>query len=287
MSARLAVLVVAAFAAGFAVASLVRSGDSPGSLSMVNGVVGLSASSGKQSDLVASLQNENSVLKKELKALRRGVSIDQGNPLVAVQTTEERIQAQLQLLMRGVEEVQKMEVQKLLAAGFSMDRIDWIRKRADELQATYRQYEDELQRSGKAPDHDKTLSHYSDPDIDLRFEIGDAEYEKYRAALGRSVGAKVMTVFPGGAGERGGLKGGDEIVAYNGARIFNVGELNPLLRQYAGSGASMGVDVVRDGQRMRVYVAAGDLRIVPVPPVMALGEEVKSRERFIATGLGK
>jgi hypothetical protein len=169
---------------------------------------------------------------------------------------------------------QQREVESLLAAGFTMDRINWMRKRAQELASDFRRAESAREQQGAKSNAWLQTSHMNDPDIDMRREIGDEEYAKYRQALGRGLGVRISEVQVGGTGEAGGLRAGDEVIAYNGVRVFNVGELNPEIVKSRASGTSIAVDVIRDGNKIRLSVPAGDMSIkVPPPGIYTVNQE--------------
>jgi S1-C subfamily serine protease len=71
---------------------------------------------------------------------------------------------------------------------------------------------------------------------------------------------RVMDVLATSAAERSGLRAGDEIVSYNGKRVFDPRELNTMTSQTA-AGGSVTVEVNRDGQTMQVTVPAGPLGV--------------------------
>jgi serine protease Do len=96
----------------------------------------------------------------------------------------------------------------------------------------------------------------------LRAEIGDEEFEQYLEALGRPTSVLVGTVEPSSAAANGGLLPGDQIVAYAGQRVFNARDLSALTQQ-RGIGETVPATVVRDGQRLQLYVTGGPLGLVP------------------------
>ena len=69
---------------------------------------------------------------------------------------------------------------RLVEAGFTSDRVEWIFERADE-------FRDEFLRvtEGRPLEESSPLA-LMDPDARLRVELGDEEYEKYLEALGRT-----------------------------------------------------------------------------------------------------
>jgi serine protease Do len=90
----------------------------------------------------------------------------------------------------------------------------------------------------------------------------------------------------GGIGERAGLKPGDQIIAYNGVRVFNQGELLPLMQKFTTSGTSIAVDVVRNGKTIRLNAEGGDLRFVPAASMVSALDMVK-RQKLDAAVKGR
>lgn len=157
----------------------------------------------------------------------------------------------------------QLRVEALLAAGFTMERIDWLQTRARELK---------LLRDKKAFDrkqqglpYQSRAAYLTDPDLDLRYEIGDDEYERYRIALGRPVGVTIDEILRGSDAERAGLQPEDIIVGYDGKRIFNIGELYQLVSE-ANPTRSTLVDVRRGGHPVQVAIPAPLLGITAAPP---------------------
>ena len=144
---------------------------------------------------------------------------------------------------------------RLIEAGFAPDRAEWIVQRESELQMDAMQAMFEARQSGERPDRSRL-----DPDQALRAELGDAEYEQYLQANGRSTSVAVGSVLESSPGQRAGLQSGDQIVSYNGQRVFSFGELSDQTMS-ATSGQPVVVDIVRDGIPMQVVVDAGPIGI--------------------------
>ncbi len=212
-------------------------------------------------------------LKSQLESVRVRVQ-NQTNLGKPVSGLEERSRIYQELRKRSVEDYQKEEIDRLLAAGYTMDRIESLRKRTEELAADWIRTEDRLRQQGKADPYE-ILSHRYDRDIGLRQELGDDEYAKYRQALGRGTGLYVYEPLEGGIAERAGIKSGDEIIAYNGARVFNQGELIPLMGKDIPLGAPVAVDILRNGQLIRLSAESGDLRIRPAVQMYTMEEMLK------------
>ncbi len=143
----------------------------------------------------------------------------------------------------------------LIKAGFAPGRAEWIVQRESELQMDAMQAMFEARQSGERPDRSRL-----DPDQTLRAELGDAEYEQYLEANGRSTSIAVGSVLESSPGQRAGLQSGDQIVSYNGQRVFSYSELSDQTMS-ATPGQSVVVDIVRDGIPMQVVVDAGPIGI--------------------------
>jgi S1-C subfamily serine protease len=75
----------------------------------------------------------------------------------------------------------------------------------------------------------------------------------------------VQNVLASSPAERSGLKPGDEVVAYDGKRVFDIRDLNALT--YAGTaGESVSVSVRRDGQTLQLTMPRGPLGITSGGP---------------------
>jgi hypothetical protein len=147
--------------------------------------------------------------------------------------------------------------QRLIDAGFSPDRAEWLTKRESELQLGQMQMMFEArQEGGRIDRNDLRL----DPDRALRAEIGDVEYEQYLEAYGRSTSVEVGSVLESSPGQRAGLQSGDEIVGYNGQRVFSYNELSQQIMTVK-PGESVVVDIVRDGVPIQMVLEAGPIGV--------------------------
>ena len=142
------------------------------------------------------------------------------------------------------------------------------RLKADEqklLKDLERIIDEELKRSGKAPaarpapqdPAAKPAPNQPAPKSRgyLGVRPGDLTAEE-KQKLGLKNGIRVVEVVPGGPAEKGGLKEGDVIVAIDGRDIDSPQEV-PSLVQAAGAGATLKVDVLRDGKRSTLPLVLG------------------------------
>lgn len=150
-------------------------------------------------------------------------------------------------------QMQQRELERLVQAGFTPERAQWIARRMEELQVAQMQAQYDAQRTGQR-------GQAVDPELALRKEMGDAEFERYLKATGRPTEVQVAEVLATSAAERSGIKAGDQIVSYNGTRVFDSRELNSLTMN-AAAGQSVMVEVKRDGQTVQVSVPSGPLGV--------------------------
>lgn len=94
----------------------------------------------------------------------------------------------------------------------------------------------------------------------LRAELGDAQYDWYLYATGQPNRVEVRDVLEQSPAGRAGVARGDVIERYDDARVFDVAELLEATR--GGRAAeSVALDVVRDGERVRIRLPRGPLGV--------------------------
>ncbi len=144
----------------------------------------------------------------------------------------------------------------MIAAGMAPDRVDWILQRESELRF------ESMQARYDARNSDQPQNPF-DPSFNseamLRAEIGDTEYESYLAANNRPTSVGISSVMASSPGERAGLRAGDEIVAYDGRRVFSSSEL--IQHTMAGGEGNVVVDLMRDGAPIQIVVPRGPIGV--------------------------
>lgn len=172
----------------------------------------------------------------------------------AANPTGDFFQSAMDAAARAKAAVENQETEQLLAAGFSMERIEWIRQRSDELRV---EVERKVHEGTGGP---MALAYSIDQDLDLKNEIGEEEYDRYRQALGRPVGVGIEKVLPTSSAEVGGVKAGDQVITYAGKRVYNQPMLNHAMAESRSSGSVL-IGVIRDGQRIQLVVPEGPLGV--------------------------
>jgi PDZ domain len=147
--------------------------------------------------------------------------------------------------------------ERLVAAGFEAGQAEWILQRESQLQMEALQAWYEAERTGDATNYFQGRSATSEA---LRSELGEAEYERYLAASDRPTSVAVATVLESSPAQRAGLQPGDEIVSYDGKRIFSMSDLTRQTLE-GQAGEQVVIDFRRDGVSMQVALPRGPIGI--------------------------
>lgn len=146
-------------------------------------------------------------------------------------------------------------VARLVEGGFTPAEAERIRERTEAITLEAMQARYEAERNGQPPPPDNFN------ESALRRDLGDAEYERYLTALGRPTRVNVANVLANSPAASAGMQVGDRIVSYNGSRVFDMRELNPMILANS-SGGSVVVEIERAGQRIPLVVPSGPLGIM-------------------------
>jgi len=178
---------------------------------------------------------------------------ENGNTGVDPAVIEERVRVRREAAAATPEERKRVAIDRLIAAGFPPDRAEWINRRTEELRMQTMQAQYEARREGRPPPANAEAS-------TLRAELGDQDYERLLTAQGRSTSVNIMGVLASSPAERAGLQQGDQIVSYDGKRVFDLQELNELTLG-GTSGESVVVDVRRSGQNLQLVLPRGPIGV--------------------------
>jgi len=94
----------------------------------------------------------------------------------------------------------------------------------------------------------------------LRGYFDESEYGQYLEAYGRPTTVSVGAVIQSSPGQLAGLQAGDEIVRYDGERVFSYSDVNRAQLQ-GEPGESVVMDIVRDGTPMQIVLPRGPIGI--------------------------
>ena len=148
-------------------------------------------------------------------------------------------------------------MERLIEAGFLPSQAIMIVRRESELQMESLQARYEAERSGDPVDFFSSRNASSDA---LRQELGDADYERYLTANNRSTSITISSVIDSSPAQSAGLQPGDEIVRYDGERVFS---MTDLTRQTMDgiAGQNVVVDIMRGGISMQIVIPRGPVGI--------------------------
>jgi hypothetical protein len=150
----------------------------------------------------------------------------------------------------------------LVAAGFTPAEAEALRRRFEAIELERLFVRDQATREGwfGAPRFQQRMRELNAEYDVLREEHGDERYDWILFASGRNNRVVVDRVLPDSAASEVGLEPGDVFLAYDEERVFDAGALQ---RATSGGvfGETVGVDVLRDGERIRLYPSRGPLGV--------------------------
>ena len=152
---------------------------------------------------------------------------------------------------------QERRVATLVEGGFSEEEARRALQQESEASFKAMQLAWEAQRNGEATD---VIGNINNSQSILRAEMGDEAYARYLEAQGQPTAIRITQVLDGSPGNSAGLQAGDELVSYNGERVFNVMELRNGTMQ-GEPGEDVVIEIVRDGTRMQLTVPRGPIGI--------------------------
>ena len=145
---------------------------------------------------------------------------------------------------------------RLEKSGFSPEQASWIVEREEEmrLENLYDEWDRRRQQSLQKTSDRQTVAEK------MKAELGLDGYERYLQASGRPTSVAVGQIIDDSPAAKAGFKPGDQIVSYNGERVFNVNELNSSTVK-GELGEPVVVGVIRDGQSMQIPMERGPLGV--------------------------
>lgn len=158
---------------------------------------------------------------------------------------------------RAMRDYSQMRTTQLVDGGFTEARANQIRVLEDEVRMQALQAEYEAQQNGT--DLDPWAQAY-EAQAAFRESLGDTDYETYLQARGGESKITVREVIGSSPASRAGLRPGDQIVNYDGDRVFSMYELKS--KAFVGNpGEDVVVDIERDGQRIQLVLPRGPIGI--------------------------
>lgn len=263
----------ASLAAGFALGALTTSGEAPptaepaGALQVFDAGAPLETRVAALESAVAGERDARRILEEQLHALYSELErFDSPEMDELLRNLAENSQAQQQARAQQgarrdpaarMRNLQEMRTGQLVAGGFTPERAQQILELEDELRMEALQAEYDAFRNGEPLNPWDVMQGSQNG---LRERLGDGEYEKYLVAQGGRASITVGDVINSSPANRAGLRPGDQILGYDGKRVFSMDELKSIA--FSGDpGEDVIVDIERDGQRMQLVLPRGPIGI--------------------------
>jgi hypothetical protein len=160
---------------------------------------------------------------------------------------------------RGSAERPWFDADALESHGVQPAEVDRLRESFDASEMALLDLEDRARREGW---YDEPLYRQSLRDLrqGLRAELGDDRFDLLLFATGRHNRVVVSDLLDGSPAQRAGIRPGDEILSYADRRVFKGMELKRATTQ-GRAGERVEVVVLRDGERVRLWLPRGPLGI--------------------------
>ena len=207
-------------------------------------------------------QSARQMLEEELFRWMDSANVDAAGPEPVSESPEQeraasqaRFAEQRAAVRRGNSRERRTE--RLVAAGFDASTAEWILTRESELQMESLRTRYQANLNGETVDPYLQSAGFRDQ---LRRQLGDADFERYLTAIGSSLHVSIGSVLDSSPAQSAGLRAGDQIVNYGGARIYNMYDLSQEIIQGA-PGERVVVDFLRDGIPMQVVLPRGPVGI--------------------------
>lgn len=142
---------------------------------------------------------------------------------------------------------------RLMENGFTAGEADRILRREAELEMEALEARYEARRNGEPFDFRSSSS-------TLRDELGDDAYARYLEANGHSTSVTVSRVYEASPALAAGLRPGDQILRYDGQRVFSMNDIADLTME-GQVGQGVAVDILRDGIPMQISLPRGPLGV--------------------------
>jgi C-terminal processing protease CtpA/Prc len=158
---------------------------------------------------------------------------------------------------------------RLEAAGFTLEQVANLQRRQAEAQMQQIDLDDRARREGwiNTPRYAEEMAKLPDGIATVRNELGDDAYDRYLFASGRPNRIEVTSVIQTSPAESAGLRQGDIIASYGGEKIFSTQQLTDL-RSTGERGSAVTLDIIRDGQAMRITMRRGPMGIQTQPTLV-------------------
>lgn len=204
---------------------------------------------------------ERQVLAEQVEELQAELADSQQNLRARVEAAfamESRITTTQQTRSR----VELSMDERLVASGFTLEQVQALRRRESGAQMRQIELDDQARREGwiNTPRYYEESNNLTSGAESVRAELGDDAYDRYLFASGRPNRLVVGSVIATSPAELAGFQPGDIITRYGGEKVFSNQQLISL-RSSGNKGSSVVVEIVRDGEPMRISMPRGPMGI--------------------------
>ena len=152
--------------------------------------------------------------------------------------------------------------QALIDAGMAQTEAEQLKVRFEEMELAKLYLRDQAVREGwsggkRYREERQKLEAKTD---NIKQELGEDAYDAYLFASGQSNRVAVQSVLSGSAAGNAGMLAGDQVIRYDGQRIYNWRDLRTATNQ-GDLTETIPVQVLRDNKQMEFYVQRGPLGI--------------------------
>ena len=171
------------------------------------------------------------------------------------------------------------QISRFKKAGFSDDDALWLVDKIDNIRidGIYEVWERRRQNYLEQKTESKTVLKTAREQIKERF--GPEDFEKYLTAMGNHLSIEVFGVIDDSPVAQAGLLPGDEIISYNGARVYYYMELDDAT-VHGELGEPVTLGIIRNGEEIQLNMERGPLGFTTRPDLIVFtpADQVEGRK---------
>ena len=171
------------------------------------------------------------------------------------------------------EALRRGQVEAFRAAGFPETEAHYYQRLQEENAMARLYLRDRASREGwlRSERYAEAVAALPGSPAELRKSMDDATYSRYLYATGQPNHIRVTSVISGSPAETAGLAAGDVILRYDGERLFSGRALRTASRD-GSAGETVSLDILRNGDRMQMFMPRGPLGVSVSAGSALLGE---------------
>lgn len=158
--------------------------------------------------------------------------------------------------------VRRQQIEAFRAAGFPQAEAEYYQRLQEEHALARLYLRDQASREGwlRSERFAEAMAELPGNRAALRQSMDDATYSRYLYATGQPNHIRVTSVIEGSPAETAGLENGDVILRYDGERLYSGRALREASRS-GTAGRTVSLEVIRDGNRMQMFMPRGPLGV--------------------------